>query len=122
MAIPKKGARKITVDGVEYRWRIRWKPTYSQCIDQGGLAAAVELYEKPQSALLIYFPWARYDSWLGVPEHPITPKLIEESVKAALVKGWQPDKRGGFEISYRKVKTIENPLSNSSEDNFPVSK
>ncbi|MFI6297620.1 hypothetical protein ACIBEJ_38915 [Nonomuraea sp. NPDC050790] len=34
MAIPKKGSRLITVDGVRYRWRIRHKPSYGQGIGE----------------------------------------------------------------------------------------
>lgn len=30
MAIPKKGSRLIAVDEVQYRWRVRGKPTYCQ--------------------------------------------------------------------------------------------
>ncbi len=28
MALNKKGSRRIIVDGIEYRWRIRRKPSY----------------------------------------------------------------------------------------------
>ena len=37
MAMPKKGARLFTLDGVVYRWRVRPNPTHSL---GGGLALA----------------------------------------------------------------------------------
>ena len=102
MAIPKKGSRKIVVDGVEYRWRVRWKPSYSQAIGETNLTAAIELYENPQSILSITFPWVRYDAWIGAAEHPITPKLIENCVLNALVQGWKPDQKDkAFKIQHK---------------------
>lgn len=103
MAIPKKGSRKIIVDDIEYRWRIRWKPSYGQGIGESNLTAAIELYENPQSPLIITFPWLRPDSWVGKTKESVTPKDIETCVKNALSQGWKPNVKGKiFNFTYKK--------------------
>lgn len=94
MAIPKKGSRRIIVDGIEYRWTIRSKPTYSQGAFGDNLTAAVELLSNPGVVLSVTFPWIRCDSWIGNPEKPVTPKDIALCIRAALESGWQPDGQG----------------------------
>ncbi|WP_262509589.1 hypothetical protein [Tenacibaculum jejuense] len=43
MAIPKKGTRKIDVDGLKFRWLIRKKATYTQSVyGIGKLHVAIE--------------------------------------------------------------------------------
>ncbi len=42
MAILKKGARRISVDGEQYLWRIRKKPRYDQALALSGLIVAVQ--------------------------------------------------------------------------------
>ena len=100
MAIPKKGSRKIVVDNVLYRWRIRWKPSYSQECQDNCLCAAAEIYENPQSALHIAFPWARYKLYSSFNVEPVTPRHIELMIRKALEKGWQPNKNGNFEVTH----------------------
>ncbi len=101
MALAKKGSRKITISGNVYRWKIRHKPTYTQCVFSGKMTAAVELSENPGAVLLITFPWVSYDSWIGNPEKPVTPKHIEQSIQAALSMGWNPNEKGKiFEYSH----------------------
>lgn len=103
MAIPKKGSRKITVDGTDYRWTIRRKPTCPKTLCEENVLAAVELYDKPRSVLSIKFPWVRYDNRFGIAEQPVTPKHIEQCIKRALAEGWQPEKTGNaFEINHVK--------------------
>jgi len=103
MAIPKKGSRKIVVDDVIYRWRIRWKPTYDQDCHDHCLCAAVELYENPQNVLHIAFSWARYNKLYPPFElEPVTPKHIEAAVKDALKEGWSPTGTGNFQVVHNK--------------------
>ena len=48
MATRKIGSRRIVVDGIAYRWRIRKRATYSQAdYGHGKLHVAVELAERP---------------------------------------------------------------------------
>ncbi|MEU3189786.1 hypothetical protein ABZ686_03910 [Streptomyces sp. NPDC006992] len=42
MTLNKKGSRLITVDGIEYRWRIRRKPSYMQGLCWTPMTYAVE--------------------------------------------------------------------------------
>lgn len=102
MAIPKKGSRKIVVDDVVYRWRIRWKPSYAQECEDANLNAAAELYENPQSVLHIAFPWARYNEIFGTAVKPVTPKYIESVIKDALKSGWKPTDVKNFHVICEK--------------------
>jgi hypothetical protein len=95
MAIPKKGSRKIVVDNVAYRWRIRWK--ISDGYEAGTLNAAVELYENPQSVLHIIFPWVKYEGHMFVAES-VTPKHIEFVIRKALKEGWQPKENKNIQV------------------------
>ena len=95
MSIPKKGSRKITVDGTTYRWTIRRKPSYGQAIDESNLTAAVELYESPGTTLIVTFPFTRPDSWLTPGNKSVTPSDIKHSIIEALRKGWEPEVNGG---------------------------
>ena len=102
MTLPKKGSRKIVVDGNNYRWYIRKKPTYNQAIDENNLTAAVELYKNPGSTLLIDFMCPRNDSWLSGGKVEIGPKHISIAVKQAISEGWEPDAAGcKFELQQR---------------------
>ena len=53
MSIPKKGSRKIVVDGDEYLWLIRSKPTYTQECFESSMTASVELNQKDTCTLNI---------------------------------------------------------------------
>jgi hypothetical protein len=66
VAMPGKGSRLITVDGIRYRWLIRRRPTYSQAICGAPMTVAVELAEQPASVAVLVLQHA----------HPAT--------------GWQP--------------------------------
>ena len=99
MTIPKKrrGFRRIVVDLINYDWRFdncNWsnEPTYY--ID-------IRLTIEPRSKLLIDIDWE--DPWLknidNTPYHhlhpcssPITPKFVENAIKASTKLGWQPTK------------------------------
>ena len=94
MAIPKKGARKVVIDSIVYRWTIRSKPTYSQGALESEMTAAAELAGSSGSVLLITFPWVRCDNWIENSELSVTPKDIENCIKLALKQGWQPEKKG----------------------------
>lgn len=94
MALPKKGSRRIDVDGVEYRWVIRHKPTYTEAIGQANLRAVVELYENPLSVLKIGFMLPRNDSWLTNSKVEVGPRHIQMAIQKALISGWEPHIKG----------------------------
>lgn len=95
MTIPRKGSRRITVDEVEYRWRIRQRPTYSQGALGHALNLAVELAEEPQSTLIVELAQAHPCNWLGDPSSPVTPKEVADRIRQAIAAGWNPSQAGG---------------------------
>ncbi|GIE81075.1 hypothetical protein Aph02nite_70250 [Actinoplanes philippinensis] len=96
MAIPRGGSRLITVDGTVYRWAVRAKPTYDQGLNWAPLTFAVELADTPGQVLSVQTGSPRLDNWLGLPGTPVTPLTVEQSIRAALAAGWQPDRSNGF--------------------------
>ncbi|GAA0536618.1 hypothetical protein GCM10010172_17490 [Paractinoplanes ferrugineus] len=38
---------------------------------------------------------ARLDNWLNLPGTPVTPLIVEQSVRAALADGWEPNRGDG---------------------------
>lgn len=90
MTLPRKGSRKLRVDGENYRWTIRRRPTYCEANEWSKLSAAVELFDQPTSVLLIEFPFFRPDSWVSMDGGQVTPAMIEESIRDAIRDGWNP--------------------------------
>ena len=95
MAIPRKGSRLITVDGAVYRWKVRHKPTYSQGLGWGLLTFAVEHADAPGQVLSVETRSPRLDNWLDLLGKPVTPLIVEQSVRTALTAGWEPNRSGG---------------------------
>lgn len=94
MAIPKKGARLITVGDAAYRWRIRRKPTYCQGNGWTPLTFAVETAERPGRALLVTLPCSRPDAWRGERAMTVRPALVAAVIRTALGRGWDPRQPG----------------------------
>ena len=95
MSIPSKGRRKIVVDGCEYYWRVRHKPSYSQGCQEGEMSAAIELANQSGSVLVVEFPWQRPDSFLSSRgNNAVTPKIIEICIKNAILESWNPSANG----------------------------
>ncbi|SCG38268.1 hypothetical protein [Micromonospora coxensis] len=92
MAIPKKGSRLISVDGITYRWRIRPKPTYSQGLAETTLTYAVELEQAPGSVLVVTTDSPRPDNWIVPSGKAVRPTGVADTIRAALRQGWQPDR------------------------------
>jgi hypothetical protein len=95
MAIPRKGSRLITVDGTVYRWAVRHKPTYVQGLNWVPLTFAVEDADAPGQVLSVATRSTRLDNWLNLPGTPVTPRVVEQSIRAALAAGWEPDRTDG---------------------------
>jgi hypothetical protein len=93
MALTKKGARRIVVDGVEYRWVVRRKPSYSQGIGSP-LTFVVELFAAHGAVLVVTADDARPDNWLGLPSITILPAQVASCIRTALADGWQPAQPG----------------------------
>jgi hypothetical protein len=102
MAIPKKGSRKINVDGRDFLWRVRSKPTYSQALGWANMTISVTLANQlGASTLMIHANFSRPDAWIPDPDTvPITPAMVAHSIKQALRDGWAPTQSGtAFEVA-----------------------
>jgi len=96
MAMPKKGTRSITVDGVDYRWRVSRRETDPPTpavvvIERAGAAGSVAAVE---------LPYLKFDPWLylGDPSprpspmlETVSPADVEQYIRRALQAGWNPE-------------------------------
>jgi hypothetical protein len=96
MALNKKGSRRITVDGLEYRWRIRRKPSYMQGLCWTPMTYAVEAANPghPGTTLVVTTGQAHPGNWLGVEAEPIRPAHVAASIREARNQGWDPVSAG----------------------------
>jgi hypothetical protein len=90
MAIPKKGTRPITVDGNDYRWLVRRKPTYSQGNGWTPMTVAVSSTIPNTSALVATLATNRPDAWINADSKMITPGEVANLIRLAIVRGWNP--------------------------------
>lgn len=99
MTLAVKGSRKITVDGVVYRWSVRRRPTYCQALGWSPLSFVVEREEQPGALMVASLPCAHPGNWLGLPSQPVLPGTVALGVRQALAAGWLPSRRGpAFEL------------------------
>ncbi|MEV6426421.1 hypothetical protein [Nocardia sp. NPDC051463] len=94
MTLPKKGARRIVVDGVAYRWRVRRRPTYMQAIALMRLTFAVEHADCPGSTLVVETSHAHSRNWMGIPPVSVRPADVAASIRLGLARGWKPSSPG----------------------------
>jgi hypothetical protein len=94
MSIPRKGSRRITVDGQTYLWRVRGKPTYSQALAWTPLMVGVEQEGVRGSTLIIRLDAAHPSNWVNAPRKAVTPGVVEAHIRTALKQGWEPTARG----------------------------
>ncbi len=94
MALARRGSRPITVDGRGYRWRVRSKPTYSQGLNWSSLTFAVEAIGDAGSILVVSTQSPHPGNWLALPASPVLPAMVAAVIRAALRRGWQPDRPG----------------------------
>lgn len=95
MATRKTGSRRLVVDEVAYRWRIRRRATYSQAdYGHGTLHVAVELAERPGAVLVLYTDRPHPADWGTTRVVPVRPSDVAGWVRAALAAGWVPSQPG----------------------------
>lgn len=99
VAISKRYSRRITADGVVYRWLIGHRPTSGEFDYAGAMVAAVQLADEPGGILFVNCG-LRAGNILGVTGAVVTPRGIATAIRAALVGGWKPREVGvPFRIS-----------------------
>lgn len=94
MGIPKKGSRKITVDGENFIWLIRRKATYGQTDFGVGLNVAVEHAEESGSKLIILTDKPHPKDWATTKVKPVIPSEVASWISQAIIAGWEPKKSG----------------------------
>ncbi|MFF7454596.1 hypothetical protein [Kitasatospora sp. NPDC008115] len=93
MALPRKGSRRIVVDGVEYRWRVS-RPHL--CCDYEGatLGYAAEDALRPGTTLVVETGRRAVLDPERVPEEVILPGEVAAGIRAARSAGWTPGSDG----------------------------
>ncbi|WP_461007405.1 hypothetical protein [Streptomyces capparidis] len=94
MALPKKGSRRIVVDSVAYRWRVRGRPTYDQAMCWWPLTYAVELADAPGRTLVVVCDRPHPGNWWRAPTRPVLPAEVAATVRSARGAGWDPGQPG----------------------------
>ncbi|MBP2047630.1 hypothetical protein J2Z21_000552 [Streptomyces griseochromogenes] len=94
MALVKRGSRRISVDDVPYRWRLRGRPTYDQGLVRSPLTYAVEHAESPGTTLVVTTDQPHPGNWLGAPGTPVLPRDVAAGIRTALAHGWAPRSPG----------------------------
>ena len=94
MSLPNKGSRRIVVDDIAYRWRVRHKPTHSQGDYACELQFAVQRESFGRCTLSVILDQPRPDNWLNKPGAVVTPALVAQAVRQALQQGWQASSNG----------------------------
>ncbi|MBN8231084.1 hypothetical protein JYK02_26540 [Corallococcus macrosporus] len=91
MSLPRKGSRRVEVDGTEYLWHIRRKPTHFQADFAGPMNLAVQaLSEGPRRVLVVRLGISRPDNWIVPHQTGITTAMVREMIRRALRAGWKP--------------------------------
>ena len=95
VATRKTGSRRLVVDGVAYRWRIRRRATYSQAdYGYGTLHVAVELAEESGAVLVLYTDRPHPADWNTESVVPVCPSDVAGWVREALASGWVASRPG----------------------------
>ena len=99
MSIPRKGSRRVEVDGAEFRWVIRKDPTYAQGALRAPMVVAIQL-EEGRSVCRVHLGVSRPDNWVAPHQTQVTPMLVRRMIREALGKGWVPSGDQGFELAF----------------------
>lgn len=94
MALGRKGARRIVVDGTTYRWRLRRRPTYFQGLAWAPCTFAVEHVDNPGTTLVVTTGQPHLSNWIGREAKPVMPSDVALAIKTALRDGWAPSAPG----------------------------
>ncbi|MFK4223831.1 hypothetical protein [Streptomyces sp. NPDC019890] len=94
MALGRKRARRIVVDGTTYRWRLRRRPTYNQALCWTPCTFAVEHADAPGTTLVVITSQPHASNWFGRQAKPVLPCDVAHAVELALRQGWTPTAPG----------------------------
>ena len=95
MSIPRKGSRRIVVDGVEYCWCIRKKGACNQTdYGCGTLHVTVAAPGRGGPALVVLTDKPHPHDWATTTPVPVTPRKVTNWIRGALELGWWPFEKG----------------------------
>ena len=105
MATRKTGSRRIVVDGVAYRWRIRRKATSMQAdYGTGRLHVAVERADDPGALLVLFTDRPHPQDWSTRQAAPVRPSDVAGWIRQALRAGWTAGESGRqFRLHVREL-------------------
>jgi hypothetical protein len=84
MALGRKGARRIVVDGTVYRWRLRPRPTYFQGLAWSPCTFAVEHADTPGTTLVVTTNQPHPSNWIGREARAVLPADVAQAIERAL--------------------------------------
>lgn len=90
MTLANKGSRRITVDGVVFRWSVRRRPTCCQANGWSPLTFVVEQMGQHGALLTVSLPCAHPGNWLRLPSQPVLPGMVATQIREAVAAGWRP--------------------------------
>ncbi|MBG6148647.1 hypothetical protein IWQ51_006814 [Labrenzia sp. EL_142] len=95
MAIPRKGSRRIAVEGEAYRWLVRRKATYCQTdYGSGKIHVAIEHATENGATLHIETDRPHPKDWGTFSVEAVTPSDIARWISVAIQRGWEPKNTG----------------------------
>lgn len=119
MSLPRKGIRKITVQGNNYEWTIRKYPTSGELYHKKKLVAAIQIAtDEGRGLLVVDFGVSPPGNWRNPHKTSVTPIIIESVIKKAIEGGWNPLKKGTQNMSFplKFIPDPENPSPNAGSD------
>lgn len=90
MSIPRKGSRRIIVNGQTYHWYVRHKTDYLAAIYGRTIAVGIERIDPPSCRTLQFYADCGQHYYGTV----ITPRIVEGAIQHALKTGWKPELPG----------------------------
>lgn len=95
MAIPKKGSRKIYVDGENYRWLVRRKTTYTQSdYGVGTINVGIEHYDHPGTSMVVFTDIPHPQDCMNREKTKVVPSDLARWIREGLELGWRPKEKG----------------------------
>jgi hypothetical protein len=95
MAVPKKGSRRIVVDGITYVWRLRRRQTRKQVEGVEGVTVTVSREDCKGAVAVLAFSDRFHVVSPFVNTNPVLPSEVAHQIRQALAAGWEPNQPGG---------------------------
>lgn len=103
MAVSKRGMRKLSVDGIEYLWKLKRDEDYLDdnlnvivIPASGGAILTIDLGAARPNRAISIVPLPDGSSYTKTVPHAIaTPGRVTDAIRKARVAGWLPEQGGG---------------------------